>query len=376
MNIAINNHSGQQVYTSLYGIDANYNWCLYNFTSNTLDICVTGVTEAMSYMTPLPMGATGLTITDMPQLASGVILFTYNQLPNDFAVVADGNGIATVQGPSFLPNTSDYGTIFNMVELTLTANTAGVLLPAVWADITNVDYFSTPLQIHLTGYTNGEVYDQSKGAMKSGRDSVFTEFLEDTKGTVFENLVVTGASGNIRILGPQHGISAGVISTDYWDSYVNAIWDYYSGNTLYINNGAYGNYSGQVNSDGQMVLIGSSGDTQIISKPGPDLAMDIFGCQGTLAAPNNSVGHLAAIIGAAINRSTILENSNQPDCIIGDYYQLTGSTNLYASVLHKFYVDGTTYAFPFDDVCNGSSTLSCPDPRQLTINLDTFYNIC
>ena len=104
--------------------------------------------------------------------------------------------------------------------------------------------------------------------------------------------------------------------------------------------------------------------------------MDIFGCQGTLAAPNNSVGHLAAIIGAAINRSTILENSSQPDCAVGDYYQLTGSTNLYAAVLHKFYMDGTTYAFPFDDVCNGSSTLSCPDPRQLTINLDTFYNIC
>ena len=158
MNIAITNNSGQQVYTSLYGIDTNYNWCLYNFTSNTLDMCVTGVTEAMSYMTPLPIGATGLTITDMPQLASGVILFTYNQLPNDFAVVADGNGIATVQGPSFLPDTSDYGTIFNMVELTLTANTAGVLIPAVWADITNVDYFSTPLQIHLTGYPNGDSF--------------------------------------------------------------------------------------------------------------------------------------------------------------------------------------------------------------------------
>jgi hypothetical protein len=275
-----------------------------------------------------------------------------------------------------LVGTTDYETIFNTVELTLTANTAGVTLPAVWADITNVDYFSTPIEIYLTGYTNGEVYNQGKGAMTSGRDSVFTEFIKETEGTVFSNLVVTGANGNVRILGPQHGNAEGLIPNDYWDDYVAAIWEYYSGNTLYINNGAYGNYSGMVNSNNQMALTGSNGDIQLISMPGPGLAADIFGCSGTLAAPNNSVGHLAAIIGAAINRSTILENSSQPDCAVLDYYQLTGSTNLYSKVLHKFYADGTTYAFPFDDVCNGSSTLSCPDPRQLTINLTTFYDIC
>lgn len=373
MNIAVNNFSGQEVYAALYGIDTNLNWCLYNFTSNTFDICVTGQTDAMSYMVLVPN--TGLTITDTPQMASGVFLFSYNQLPNDFAVVPDAFGNATVQSPSFLPDTVDYNTIFNTVELTLTANTAGVTLPAVWADITNVDYFSTPLEIHLTGYTNGEVYSQGKGSMKSGRDSVFADYIKETEGTVFSNLVVTGESGNVRILGPQHGITAGIIPVDYWDNYVDEVWTYYKDNVLHIDNGAYGNYKGMVNANNQMALTGSNGDIQLISKPGPGLAMDIFGCQGTLAAPNNSVGHLAAIIGAAFNRSTLLSHSSQPYCNTLEYYQLTGSTNLYASVLHKFYVDGTTYAFPFDDVCNGSSTLSCPDPRQLTINLSTFLNI-
>lgn len=373
MNIAVNNFSGQEVYAALYGIDTNLNWCLYNFTSNTFDICVTGQTDAMSYMVLVPN--TGLTITDTPQMASGVFLFSYNQLPNDFAVVPDAFGNATVQSPSFLPQTVDYETIFNTVELTLTANTAGVTLPAVWADITNVDYFSTPLEIHLTGYTNGEVYSQGKGAMKSGRDSVFADYIKETEGTIFSKLVVTGESGNVRILGPQHGITAGIIPVDYWDNYVDEVWAYYKDNVLHINNGAYGNYKGMVNANNQMALTGSNGDIQLISKPGPGLAMDIFGCQGTLAAPNNSVGHLAAIIGAAFNRSTLLSHSFQPYCDTLEYYQLTGSTNLYASVLHKFYVDGTTYAFPFDDVCNGSSTLSCPDPRQLTINLSTFLNI-
>jgi len=44
--------------------------------------------------------------------------------------------------------------------------------------------------------------------------------------------------------------------------------------------------------------------------------------------------------------------------------------------LHNFYVDGTTYAFPFDDVCNGSSTLSCTTPEAATIILSTFDSIC
>lgn len=372
MNVNINNNSGQQVYASFYGIDTNCNWCLYNFSSNTLDVCVissAGTTDAMSYMTPV--GPNGLNISNVQPLASGIVLFTYNQLPNDFAVVADGNGVPTVQCPSFLSGTSDYDTVFNMIELTFTATTSGGA-PAVWADITNVDFFATPVIITLSGSNAGGAYYQSKGAMTVGRDAVFAGYLKKTKGTVFENLVVTGASGNIRILAPQHGVTGNLIPTNYWDAYVNAMWKLYTKKTLTVTTN-YGTYTGHTTS-GQLkfVNVANVSEIHVFPKPGPGLASDIFGCAGTLAAPNDARGAIAAVVGAAINRSTILSHTNQPDCTVTDFYKLKNSSNLYASALHKFYADGTTYAFPFDDVCNGSSTLSCTTPELLTINLTTF----
>ena len=373
MNLTIINGSGQQVYTSMFGIDNSGNWCLYNFSAGTLDECVTGVTNAMNYMYPM----TGdIFIPSVPQLASGIVLFSYNQLPNDFAVVPDAFGKATVQSPSFLTGTSDYNTLFNVVEFTYTGTTNNGA-PAVWLDITNVDFFSTPIELILSGTNPSGAYLESKGQMKSGRDSVFAEFLTETEGTAFANLVVTGASGNIRILGPQHGVAEQIIPLNYWDSYVTAMWKLYATDVLTVDAGAYGIFTGNT-TPGELVMVNvdGSGESFTFQEPGPNLASDIFGCAGTLAAPNNAVGAIARAIGAGINRSTILENSSQPDCNVADFYQLTGSTNIYSKVLHKFYVDGTTYAFPFDDVCNGSSTLSCTTPEAATIILSTFDSIC
>jgi len=363
MNLTIKNNSGQKVYTSMYGLDNNLDWVLYNFTSNTLDICVTGVTVAMDYMTLL---GTGLTISNVPQLASGIVLFSYNELPNDFAVVPDAYGTATVQSPSFLTGTSDFHTVFNMVEFTLSG--------AVWIDITNVDYFSTPIEISLSGTNPSGSYAAKKGAMNEGRNKVFSNFLTMASGTPFENLVISKADGtNVRILAPQHGVDSGLISANYWDKYVNSCWKFYQKHALYINTGN-NNYICKVNP--KTKLLEASGSTGALlytfQKPAPGLADDIFGCAGTLAAPNNELGAIAARIGAAINRSTLLKHSSQPDCTTTDFYKLSGSTNLYACILHKFYTDGTTYAFPFDDVCNGSSTLSCTTPEDAVIELGAF----
>lgn len=364
MNLTIENKAGK-VFASLYGIDTDCNWCLYNFSSNTLDICVTGQTVAMDYMTPL---GTGLTASNLPALASGIILFSYEKLPNDFAVVADGNGVAVIQCPSYLTGTTDFDTIFNVVEFTLTANTPTAIVPAVWVDITNVDFFSTPIELHLTGSNPSGGYDERKGAMKEDRDKIFSDYIAATKGTCFESLAISGANGNIRIVGPQHGVAMSLIPDNYWDSYVSSIWSFYETNILTATT-SYGTYTGEVVSN-ILTLTNTNGLGECYNFSMPTSAADIFGCAGVLAAPNNAEGALAAVIGAAINRSTLMSSLDQPDCVVSDYYKLTGSTNLYAAVLHKAYVDGTTYAFPFDDVCNGSSTLSCTTPEQLTITLN------
>lgn len=352
-----NSETPQDVYVSLYGINEDYKWSIYNFSSNTLDVCVTGSTIAMDYMVPL---GSGQTIADLPIIASGIVLISYDQLPNDFAVVTDGNGNPAVQCPSFLSGTTDYKTIFNMVELTYTGS--------VFVDITNVDFFSTPIEIHLTGHNNDKSYiDVRKGAMKYGRDEVFTKYLELVKDTDYESLVVKDGNKNVRILAPQHGVNYDLIPNDYWDKYVDICWNHYADNNIYFST-TVADYTGRTDGD----LLKVSGDTGALlytyNKPAPNLAFDIFGCAGTLAAPNNEYGAIAARLGAAINRSVLMADT-QPDCDDTTYYKLTGSTNLYAAALHECYSDGTTYAFPFDDVCGGSSTLSCQIPGEITISI-------
>ncbi len=71
MNLTIKNASSQTVYTSMFGIDTNCNWCLYNFSTGNLDEC-TSATTAMDYMYEM----TGdIFIPSVPQLASGIVLF-------------------------------------------------------------------------------------------------------------------------------------------------------------------------------------------------------------------------------------------------------------------------------------------------------------
>ena len=177
---------------------------------------------------------------------------------------------------------------------------------------------------------------------------------------------------DVRILGPQHGVDSSLIPTSYFDDYVNKCWDYYTLNKLSITTNVQ-TYTAQVNISNNLLEVSGANGTILytFSKFGPDKASDIFGCAGVLAAPNNEYGAISARIGAALNMSTLLTNPNQPDCNVLDYYKDT-TTNLYACVLHKFYNDGTTYAFPFDDVCSGSSTLSCQIPGSLTITLGAF----
>ena len=363
MNLTLKNDSKQTVYAAMFGIDENCDWCLFDFTGNTLVKCVTGQTIAMNYITELNGD---LTISGMPQLASGIVMFTYNQMPNDFAVVPDANGIPTVQSPSFLPGTSDYQTLFNMVEFTYSGS--------VYVDITNVDYFATPIELHLKGANNdGHKVDERKGAMTVGRNQVFEDFVSTLSGTAFEGLVVTGSTNKyVRILGPQHGVDYGILPNDYFDDYVNQCWSYYKHHTLTVVT-TLDTYKGKVDDNGLLGLTGqSTGAVYNYEKPAPNYAFDIFGCVGILSAPNNEYGAIAARIGAAINRTTLLKYSTQPYCDSNEYYKVKNSANLYAQVLHTFYKDGTTYAFPFDDVCNGSSTLSCQIPSSVTITLEEF----
>lgn len=368
MNVNIKNNSGQNVFAVIFGLNSSNQWCIYK--DGVVHVCQTGETTHQFFYS-LSGTSNSLNLSDFPQLSSGVILFSYNQFPNIFNIVPDGNGKPSVQSPPFVPGSGDANTIFNMVEFTYNSNGLNV-------DTTNVDYYSTPISINLIGTDSGHnSYNQSAGTMNYTRQEIFEKFDKETSGTSFNKLLMKDSDGNyVRILGPQHGVQSGYISNNLYDKYVNKCWSIYTKKKLNITT-SISAYTGTVDKSGDMCFT-QKGDATILyklPKPGPGLAFDILGCCNSLAAPNNEEGAIVARIGAALNRTTLHNYNNQPFCS-SEFFYPTGTTyptNLYSKVLHECYLGGNGYAFPFDDVCNVfSSDMGCYYPSEFNITLDEF----
>jgi len=302
---------------------------------------------------------------------SGQFLFSFGQLPNVFNIVNTGStdfhGIG-VQTPPFTPKSADADTTFVVIEFSFPQD--------IHIDCTIVDYFCAPVALEVIGDTT-----KSNGILKStsNRASIFDQI--NAMGTPWSNLIMKDSSGNnVRVLGPQHGVEQAIISSGIYDDYVNACWanfDASRGNTLTINAPTFGTYVGTTNSQtGQFTFTQSGQPDVIINKPAHAMSYDVFGCVGVLDAPNNTaLGEIAAILGAALNR-TVLKTSGsdtQPNCTIADFYQpQDGVTNEYAKVVHDNYQSGI-YAFPYDDVCSTDNPLiQISNPTQLNITLSSW----
>jgi len=289
---------------------------------------------------------------NLPKMWSGQFLFSFKQLPNVFNIVTGGQNGLGVQTPPFTPGTADADTLFVVVEFTNIGT-------ELYADCTIVDYFSAPVSIEVIGDTT-----KTNGIMKSTsiRDSIFKEITK--LGKPWSDLVMQDGSGNnIRVLGPQHGVQTtkpNLLSPNIYDAYVDACWKNFTTNTLTVNCPTFGTYTGTVNSNDAFVFSQSGKADVTIQKPAKGDAYDIFGCVGTLNAPNNTpLGEIAAILGASLNRTTLSTSANdtQPNCDISGFYKVqNGVTNEYAKVVHDNYKSGI-YAFPFDDVCSTDNPL-------------------
>jgi hypothetical protein len=112
-----------------------------------------------------------------------------------------------------------------------------------------------------------------------------------------------------------------------------------------------------------------SGGVAPFAKPA---TLDVFYCNGALSAPNDGLsGPVAAQLGAAFNRSTLLSNPSQPVTDPSLFYQQP-TTNHYAQVMHQNTVDGKAYGFPFDDVESFASYIQDGAPTAMTITLTPF----
>ena len=263
-------------------------------------------------------------------------------------VVTDGNGAAALQYPAGWVGTDpNFDVLHDFVEFTY--NDAGM-----FCNTTMVDMFSVPLAITLTGGST-----QTTGELASGgRDAIFADVAA---AGGFDRLVVAGGK---RVIAPGHGVESGLFAADYYASYIDQVWDRYGSADLTVKVNS-GTYTGRV-SGGALTFTGGPA---AIAKPS---TRDVLFCDGALAAPNDGVtGSVAAALGAAFNRSTLLASATQPTSDASAFYR-EAVTNHYAAAMHAHTKDGKAYGFAFDDVAGFASYIQDTAPASVRITLTPF----
>jgi hypothetical protein len=292
----------------------------------------------------IPLAADGDTTVNLPWM-SGRVYVSINEKIR-FKVVTDGNGRAALQHPAgWVSSDPSYNVLHDFMEFTFKDD-------GMYCNTTMVDMFSIPMALTLNGQRS-----QTTGTLgANGRDNIFAGIAANP---AFRPLIV---GNNLRVVAPGHGIDAGMFSSTYFDPYVSEVWNRYASTDLRVHV-AGGTYTGRV-SGSQLVF---NNGVRAFARPS---TRDVFYCDGALNAGGGS-GPVAAILGAAFNRSTLRDHADQPTTDPATFYR-TPLTNHYARVIHDNTSDHKAYGFAFDDVVNFASYVEDHAPTSVTLRLTPF----
>jgi hypothetical protein len=246
----------------------------------------------------------------------------------------------------------------------------------IYVNITYVDFVCLPIALDLTS-KSGTVTRVS-GLPADGLATVAKNLIaqNNSDGAGWNRLVVANSNGStLRVLNPTGGIDLDPsLFANYWTDYINKVWTRYISTPLSVDTqSSWGIVTGQTSNDRTSISFSSVGS---FTKPS---AVDIFGQNtGTFAARTTSTKdellNIGARISTAINRSTLLTDSNQPDGETVSSYYKNPVTNHYARIVHATNLDGKGYCFPYDDVTNSSGVdqsgyLRDPSPQHLLVTV-------
>lgn len=289
----------------------------------------------------IPFAGSGDTTGILPGNMSGRIYFSLGDKVK--FKVNEGNTLAYPAG--WVSTDPNYAVLHDCAEFTYKDG-------RIYCNTTMVDMFSIPMSIALTGEqspSTGELVD-------GGRANIFSALRDHPD---FGRLVVEDR----RVIAPGHGVESGLFSSSYFDSYVDEVWAAYESKTLTVNANNK-TFTGQVKG-GQFVF---DGGVSPFDRPS---TTDVLFCAGALAAPNDGVtGPVAAVLGAALNRTTLLDSAEQPTTDPAGFYQAP-KTHVYSKVMHDNSVDGKAYGFPFDDVGGFASYIE-DNATEMAVTLTPF----
>ncbi|WP_236792958.1 glycoside hydrolase family 64 protein [Amycolatopsis sp. GM8] len=256
--------------------------------------------------------------------------------------------------PSFL-NTADpnFGRTWSFAEFTF--NDA-----QLFANISYVDFVGLPLSIALSTTSSGS---QSVQGLPSGSAAAVASELSG-QGSNWGQLVQTDSGGRVlRVLSAQHKADQ---FAGYLEGYIDQVWQKYASQPLTVDsqNPGVGVFTGTVSGN---TLTFNNGES--FSKP---VTADVWSCNSGPFTNAGSPARLAIIprLAAALNRTTLLANANQPTGEDPAQFYRNAQTNHYARIVHSKLPDNRGYAFPYDDVTPGpdfSGSVFAGDPDVLTV---------
>ena len=367
LNIDLSNNTGSnEVYAFVTGlaIDNGNAWFLLEADGRTPYY----PPSPSSTLTPLgancaiPLGASGSTTRiTIPHLAGGRIWFSIGS-PLTFLV---NPGPALVFPSVSNPTDPNINLMWDFCEFTFNSTN-------LWANISMVDFVAIPIALTSTGAAGTQTaLGLPAGALDTVSSALQAQSAADGQG--WNQLVVTNGGANLRALSPNNGIVQNPsLLSGYFDGYLDQVWSKYSSQTLSIDTqGQWGTVTGNV-SGGVLNFPGVGS----FAKPS---SADIFSCNsGPFNTSGVEMGALTARISAAMNRTTLLIDSDQPAGENpADYYQYA-QTNHYARIVHATSLDGRGYAFPYDDVAptggvDQSGAVVDPNPTLLTVTLSPVH---
>jgi beta-galactosidase len=272
-------------------------------------------------------------------------------------VVPDANGNVGFAGPN-PQNGSDanVNVVFDWIEFDNGGNT-------LFINTTQVDEFSIPLLEDV--YGNNRTMHMQTG-MTMGKADIFAAYAKEVSSPFQSEL-----SKNIRIMAPAKStFDAGQVNGQYFDSYIDQMWQQYTNQDLVLN--LFGNrrFIGRVTGN-QFVFTevnlnngGFVGGTYTVNKP---TTQDVLLGAGNFATGDSTTLQIEAQMCAAFNRHVMEDVSKWPTPTA---WWGPSPTNEYARFFHDHSVSGLAYGFAYDDVSNGSSSIVMPQPEYINFTIN------
>ncbi|KAI0603496.1 glucanase B [Biscogniauxia sp. FL1348] len=351
-NIALKNNTGSsEVYAYVTGLDINNNNTPVFMQSDGKTVYYpespAQPQTALAVDCAIPLGAAGSTTTvTIPQIAGGRIWFCVGAkltfLLNPGPAIVEPS-VLNQEDPNYNLNWGFCEFTYNSFQL--------------FVNISYVDFVSLPVALELRNAAGA--VQTVQGLPADGLDQVCAQLAQQAaaENADWGKLVVKTADGtkNLRALSPNSGrvVEPGLFD-GYFQPLVDAAWAKYASADLTINTQAqWGDVTGRV-TDGKLTFAGVGSFAQ-------PSAGDIFSCStgpfgGYTGDAAAEMGNLGARIAAALNRSTLAANANQPDGESVASYYASSPTNHYARICHAVNLDGRGYAFPYDDVVASGDT--------------------